>query len=49
MTDRFASVEEKPCVDLFKYCGGTYAALLSKLDYIKNLGYNAIWISPTVR
>lgn len=49
MTDRFASVSPKPCIDLFRYCGGTYAAVIQKLDYIKNLGYNAIWISPTVR
>ncbi|CAL6037744.1 1 [Hexamita inflata] len=48
MTDRFASVEQKPCVNLHEYCGGTYNAMVQKLDYIKNLGYNAIWISPTI-
>ncbi|CAL6030786.1 1 [Hexamita inflata] len=48
VTDRFASLDEKPCTDLTKYCGGTYNALITKLDYIKNLGFNAIWISPHV-
>ena len=48
MTDRFASLKEEPCTDLYQYCGGDYKALLTKLDYIQDLGYNAIWISPTV-
>lgn len=48
MTDRFASLKEEPCTDLYQYCGGDYQALLAKLDYIQDLGYNAIWISPTV-
>ena len=48
LTDRFASLDERPCTDLYSYCGGTFKALQQKLDYIKDLGYNAIWISPTV-
>ncbi|CAL5990609.1 1 [Hexamita inflata] len=48
VTDRFASLDETPCKDLTKYCGGTYQGIIAKLDYIKNLGFNAIWISPHV-
>mmetsp|Transcript_36789 Transcript_36789/g.105429 ORF Transcript_36789/g.105429 Transcript_36789/m.105429 type:complete len:206 (+) Transcript_36789:255-872(+) len=28
------------------YCGGTYEGILSKLDYIKGMNFNALWISP---
>ncbi|CAL6093679.1 Alpha_amylase [Hexamita inflata] len=48
MTDRFATDNEVPCKDLRSYCGGTWKALTSKLDYIAGMGYNAIWISPHV-
>ncbi|KAF1930171.1 carbohydrate-binding module family 20 protein [Didymella exigua CBS 183.55] len=36
------------CSDLGKYCGGTFKGLESKLDYIQNLGFDAIWITPVV-
>ncbi|CAL6074512.1 1 [Hexamita inflata] len=48
LTDRFAGSNQNNCNDLHQYCGGDYKGLVNKLDYIKNLGYNAIWISPTV-
>ncbi|CAL6102136.1 1 [Hexamita inflata] len=48
LTDRFAGTNQNNCNDLYSYCGGDYIGLISKLDYIRNLGYNAIWISPTV-
>ena len=48
LTDRFASPDSKNCTNLQAYCGGTYQALVAHMDYIKNLGYNAIWISPSV-
>ncbi|CAL5978070.1 1 [Hexamita inflata] len=48
LTDRFAGTNQNNCNDLHSYCGGNYQGLIGKLDYIKNLGYNAIWISPTV-
>ncbi|CAL6030133.1 Alpha_amylase [Hexamita inflata] len=48
LTDRFAGTNQNNCNDLYSYCGGNYIGLISKLDYIRNLGYNAIWISPTV-
>jgi len=28
------------------YCGGTWAGLISNLDYIQGMGFTAIWISP---
>jgi len=49
LTDRFASETSSSwsaCSDLSKYCGGTWAGIESKLDYIAGMGFNAIWISP---
>ena len=48
LTDRFATSNQKACKNLRHYCGGDYKGMISKLDYIKDLGYNGIWISPTV-
>jgi alpha-amylase len=54
LTDRFAS-DESPlrCTEQVllenttrNYCGGTYRAAISQLDYITDLGFDAIWISP---
>ncbi|KAI6602090.1 hypothetical protein ACKVWC_010890 [Pyricularia oryzae] len=36
------------CSDLGQYCGGTFKGLQSKLDYIRGMGFDAIWISPVV-
>ncbi|ORY08353.1 putative alpha-amylase [Clohesyomyces aquaticus] len=49
-TDRFARTDgstTSPC-DVTKntYCGGTWRGIQNKLDYIKNMGFTAIWISP---
>lgn len=30
------------------YCGGTFQGIISKLDYIQGMGFNAVWISPVV-
>ena len=48
ITDRFARTDgsTEPCKDLTKYCGGTFKGLEKNLDYIKNMGFDAIWISP---
>lgn len=52
ITDRFAlpdgSTAEK-CDDLNKYCGGTWAGLIDKLDYIQGMGFTAVLISPVVK
>ncbi|KAG6021413.1 hypothetical protein E4U19_005708 [Claviceps sp. Clav32 group G5] len=36
------------CGNLGNYCGGTFRGMQSKLDYIKGMGFDAIWISPIV-
>ncbi|KAK0656422.1 glycoside hydrolase superfamily [Cercophora newfieldiana] len=50
LTDRFARSDNStthPCSPAQQaYCGGTYQGLLARLDYIQNLGFTAIWISP---
>ncbi|KAF2260037.1 Dioscin-alpha-L-rhamnosidase precursor [Lojkania enalia] len=49
-TDRFARSDGNtsyPCdVNNNIYCGGTWKGIENKLDYIKNMGFTAIWISP---
>jgi len=48
ITDRFARTDgsSQPCGDLHKYCGGTFKGIENNLDYIKGMGFDAIWISP---
>ncbi|WVQ68066.1 uncharacterized protein L199_006272 [Kwoniella botswanensis] len=51
ITDRFArpsSVSSTCTTSDRKYCGGTYSALIEKLDYIQGMGFDTIWISPIV-
>jgi len=52
LTDRIARSSSDAgggsCGDLGNYCGGTFKGLESKLDYIKGLGFDAIWITPVV-
>lgn len=52
LTDRIARSSSDTggtaCGNLGKYCGGTFKGLESKLDYIKNLGFDAVWITPVV-
>ena len=36
------------CGNLGNYCGGTFKGLEAKLDYIKGMGFDAIWITPVV-
>ncbi|CAL6025312.1 Alpha_amylase [Hexamita inflata] len=47
ITDRFAGGDD--CNDKRYYCNGNLKSMAGKLDYIKNLGYTTIWISPTVK
>ena len=52
MTDRFATdISNPPHCDVDKkdYCGGNHKGLQNKLDYIKGMGFDAIWISPIVK
>ncbi|KAH6838558.1 alpha-amylase [Chaetomium sp. MPI-CAGE-AT-0009] len=51
LTDRFARSNDtggSACSDLGNYCGGTFQGLQSRLDYIKDLGFDAIWITPVI-
>lgn len=52
LTDRIARNESdgggSSCSDLGQYCGGTFKGLQSKLDYIRGMGFDAIWITPVV-
>ena len=48
VTDRFWRDDGSTsgCGDLRKYCGGTWKGIEQNLDYIKGMGFDAIWISP---
>lgn len=50
VTDRFARSDNStiaPCVAaLGEYCGGSLQGIINKLDYIQELGFDAVWISP---
>ncbi len=48
LTDRLSRYPDDsvPCNDLHKYCGGTFKGISGHLDYIKRMGFDAIWISP---
>lgn len=51
LTDRFARTngDTSPCSNLGNYCGGTFQGIINHLDYIKGMGFDAIWISPVVQ
>ncbi|GAB1519184.1 alpha-amylase [Rhizoctonia solani] len=52
LTDRFATSDGSgPSCNTGdrKYCGGTYKGITSHLDYIQNMGFDAIWISPITK
>lgn len=36
------------CSNLGNYCGGTFQGLQGKLEYIKDMGFDALWITPVV-
>lgn len=50
MTDRFASSKTNADCDHQKdWCGGDFKGLINKLDYIKALGFDAVWITPPLK
>lgn len=51
ITDRFATRTNSTdaCADLGVYCGGTWQGITNQLDYVQNMGFTAIWISPIVK
>ena len=48
LTDRFARTSDTGKCNLSQYCGGNYQGIIKHLDYIKGMGFDAIWISPIV-
>jgi alpha-amylase len=51
LTDRFSKPlgsigQYNNCADLNRYCGGKFVGIEQRLDYIQNMGFDAIWISP---
>ncbi|KAJ3885788.1 alpha-amylase [Lentinula edodes] len=51
VTDRFAlgnGSSPRCATNERKYCGGNWQGIISKLDYIQGMGFDAIWISPVV-
>ena len=50
VTDRFArnDGDTSICQNLSNYCGGGFIGLMNNLDYIANMGFDAIWISPVI-
>ncbi|KAI5242421.1 alpha-amylase [Aureobasidium subglaciale] len=51
LTDRFARTDTSTSAscDVNKYCGGTWQGIIKKLDYIQQMGFTAIWVSPVVK
>lgn len=52
LTDRFALPDgdsNAACSDLGTFCGGTWTGIKNQLDYIQNMGFTAVWISPIVK
>ena len=41
-----SQISERQREQLSKFCGGTLRGILNHLDYIKNLGCTALWLSP---
>ncbi|RDW69853.1 hypothetical protein BP6252_08873 [Coleophoma cylindrospora] len=52
-TDRFARTDGSTtasCSPGYEgYCGGSWKGIISKLDYIQDMGFTAVWISPVVQ
>ncbi|KAA1469760.1 glycoside hydrolase family 13 protein [Dentipellis sp. KUC8613] len=49
ITDRFATSNDSnsPCdTTERRYCGGSWQGVINHLDYIQNMGFDAVWISP---
>jgi len=50
VTDRFARSDNSTTAScdagLGVYCGGSLQGIINKLDYIQELGFDAVWISP---
>jgi len=53
LTDRFARTDGSTTATCDTasgiYCGGTWAGIIKKLDYIQGMGFDAVWISPVTK
>ena len=49
LIDRFNGGWQVPPKSENAFCGGNLQGVIEKLDYIKNLGFNAIMLSPTFK
>ena len=51
LTDRFGRTDGSTTAscDVNNYCGGTWQGIINKLDYIQQMGFTAIWVSPVVK
>lgn len=53
ITDRFARTDLATDVECHVFanalCGGTWRGMIEKLDYIYDMGFTAVWISPVVK
>lgn len=53
VTDRFSkdeSTKDWKCeLGLGQRCGGTWRGIQNRLDYVQDMGFDAIWISPVVQ
>ncbi|KAF2151438.1 glycoside hydrolase family 13 protein [Myriangium duriaei CBS 260.36] len=53
LTDRYArddgSITASCITGNRQYCGGTFEGLANHLDYIQDLGFDAVWISPVTK
>jgi len=48
LTDRFNRPDNSTSAscNTADYCGGTWQGIINRLDYIQNMGFTAVWISP---
>lgn len=49
VTDRFALTNDSSgaCDTSDRvYCGGSWQGVINHLDYIQNMGFDAVWVSP---
>ena len=47
VTDRYARpTDAADNCNITRYCGGTWSGLVNRLDYIQNMGFTAVQISP---
>lgn len=53
LTDRFALPDGTTIAacdtSKARYCGGTWSGIEGQLDYIQDMGFDAIWISPITK